>query len=117
MLPVPLHTDMCRSVILIAALCHSFLISPTLLCLSPLCSSRATLRLSVFLLWYLGSVPLYNTKICPGNTEELIIDAKTMDPHVRGRYTLQLILLHTLTHHIRYINYGTKKGTALSKLL
>ena len=109
MLPVPLHPDMYRSVMPADALYRSVLLRPTLLCLSPLRAACADLRLYVSLLWDLGYMPLHDTNICPDNTEELILDAKTMYEHVRGRDTLKLILMHTPPHYIRNLNYGNTK--------
>ena len=115
MLPVPLHPDMCQSVMPIAAMCHSVLIHTTLKFPEPLCATHAAMRLSVLLLQDLGYVPRRDIKICPTNTEELILNSKTMDEHVRGRNTLKLILLCTPPHHIRHLNYGTKNWYRLIK--
>ena len=108
MLPFPLHTVLCRSVMPVNALCRSAQLCFTLQCLAPLCATHAAVRLSVFLLQDLGSSPICNTKIFPYNTEEFILNSKRMNEHIWGRDTLHLILLHAPPENIKHLNYGTK---------
>ena len=117
MLPVTLYPALCLSRIPIYSMCCSVLLLPTLQCLAQLCATRSDLLLSVPLLQYLGSMSLFDTKICPNNTEGLILYAKTTDEHVQGRDTLQLILPHAPPHHLNYSTKNQKMDTTSSRLL
>ena len=88
-LPVLLPPSLWHYVMNVADPCRSVLLRPTLLCLTPLHTTRSALRLSVSLLLdRCCSVPVCNTKICPDNNEGFILDENITDEPGLRRDTL-----------------------------